>query len=351
MSLAPTLHTTACVHASAVCAPRAERSSRVLVLGGAGYLGSVTVGQLLARGFAVRVMDLFLFGDRSLLDFKRHPNFTAVKGDVRDRATVERLMKDCDAVIHLAAIVGDAACEKQKELAQEVNCDATAMLADVAQGCGVRRFIFASSCSVYGVSDRILDETSAVNPLSVYARTKVDSELRLLAAKSVAFAPTVLRLGTLFGVSPRMRFDLIVNLFAAQAACVGRITVWNGEQWRPFVHVADASRAFVDCLCAEPEAVSGEIFNVGSAYMNCQIRRLGDEIVRLIPQTRVSVIKNGDRRDYRVSFEKIRRVLGFQCERNLAFGIRETYDLLGANSVGYARAKASRPDELQERVL
>jgi nucleoside-diphosphate-sugar epimerase len=313
--------------------PHSERAKRVLVLGGAGYLGSVIVGQLLHRAFAVRVLDALLFGDRSLEDFRGQPTFAFTRGDIRNRGDIERAMTGCDAVIHLAAIVGDAACEQQKTAALAVNRDATPILAEVARGCGVRRFIFASSCSVYGASEELLDETSPLNPLSVYAATKQDSERMLLTAESTNFAPTILRLGTLFGLSPRMRFDLIVNLFVAQAASSGRITVWNGEQWRPFLHVQDAARAFLACLDAAPESVSAKIFNVGSPSLNWQIRKLGEEIVRLVPGVRLSSIANADKRNYRVSFDKIARALGFRCERSLAFGIEEIYRSLCANHV------------------
>ncbi len=159
-----------------------ESVRQVLVLGGGGYLGSVVVARLLERGFKVRVLDSFLFGEESLEDVRNHVGCELVRGDVRDIGAVVKAMRGCDAVVHLAAIVGDPACDDNKQLAMEVNRAATQMLADVARGCGVRRFMFASSCGVYGESEFWLDETSAVNPLSVYAQTKVDSENILLAA-------------------------------------------------------------------------------------------------------------------------------------------------------------------------
>jgi nucleoside-diphosphate-sugar epimerase len=314
-----------------------ESMRQVLVLGGAGYLGSVVVTRLLDRGFKVRVLDSFLFGEGALEDVRTHAGCELVRGDVRDIGAVVKAMQGCDAVVHLAAIVGDPACDDNKQLAMEVNRAATRMLADVARGCGVRRFVFASSCGVYGASEFCLDETSVVNPLSVYAQTKVDSENILLAAGAAIregdgpgvtggdFAPTILRLGTLFGLSPRMRFDLVVNLFVARAASSGKITVLNGEQWRPFLHVQDAARAVAACLEAETSAVSGEIFNVGSASLNLQIEQLGEAIARVVPGTEIVRVENGDRRNYRVSFEKIERVLNFRCERTLESGIEEIY--------------------------
>jgi nucleoside-diphosphate-sugar epimerase len=302
-----------------------ESVRQLLVLGGAGYLGSVVVTRLLERGFRVRVLDSFLFGENSLDDIKEHAGCELVRGDVRDIGAVVKAMRGCDAVVHLAAIVGDPACDDNKQLAMEVNRAATRMLADVARGCGVRRFVFASSCGVYGASDSCLDETSVVNPLSVYAQTKVDSENILLAASGGDFAPTILRLGTLFGLSARMRFDLVVNLFVARAASSGKITVLNGDQWRPFLHVQDAARAVAACLEAETSAVSGEIFNVGSPSLNLQIEQLGAAIARVVPGTEIGRVENADRRNYRVSFEKIERILSFHCERTLESGIEEIY--------------------------
>ncbi len=349
-----------------------ESVRQVLVLGGGGYLGSVVVARLLQGGYKVRVLDSFLFGEGALEGVRAHAGCELVRGDVRDIGAVVKAMRGCDAVVHLAAIVGDPACDDNKQLAMEVNRAATRMLADVASGCGVRRFVFASSCGVYGESELRLDETSAVNPLSVYAQTKVDSENILLAAtrhgdrfatasrqsnsaiglatataqrdaplvpvaarrwvgefgggaSGAGFAPTILRLGTLFGLSPRMRFDLVVNLFVARAASFGKITVLNGEQWRPFLHVQDAARAVVACLKAETSAVSGEIFNVGAASLNLQIEQLGAAIARVVPGTEIVRVENGDRRNYRVSFEKIEKVLNFQCERTLESGIEEIY--------------------------
>src|SRR6202050_3381574 len=312
-----------------------ESVRQVLVLGGAGYLGSIVVTRLLQRGFKVRVLDSFLFGENSLDDVRTHANCELIRGDVRHIGVVVNAMRGCDAVVQLGAIVGDPACEEDKQLAMEVNRAATRMLADVARGCGVRRFIFASSCGVYGASESCLDETSAVNPLSIYAKTKVDSENILmatagqsdgpLASAAVDFAPTILRLGTLFGLSSRMRFDLVVNLFVARAASSGQITVLNGEQWRPFLHVQDAAGAVIACLEADRGAVTGEIFNVGSSSLNLQIEQLGCAIARGVPGTEIIRIENLDRRNYRVSFEKIERVLGFRCEWTLESGIEEIY--------------------------
>src|ERR1700736_5340313 len=290
-----------------------EANRRVLVLGGAGYLGSVLVRQLLEMGRRVRVLDSFMFGEQALDGVRYHPNLEVVRGDVRDVGIVVRCMRGCDAVTHLAGIVGDPACEENKELAVEVNRAATRMLANVARECGVRRFIFASSCSVYGASDCFVNEESAVNPLSVYSETKIDSEGILLGAKTATFAPPILRFGTLFGLSPRMRFDLVANLFVARAVFMGSVTVINGDQWRPLLHVQDAARACLASLEAAAESVSGEVFNVGAAELNLQIGELGRVVAQVIPQVEVERLQTEDRRNYRVTFDKIRERRGFDC--------------------------------------
>jgi nucleoside-diphosphate-sugar epimerase len=312
---------------------RRPENSRVLVLGGAGYLGSVLVRQLLDAGRRVRVLDSFMFGEQSLDEVKAHPNCELVRGDVRDIGVVVRCMNGCDAVIHLAAIVGDSACEENEQLAVEVNRAATRMLTDVAVECGVGRFIFASSCSVYGASDSFVDEQSVVNPLSMYSGMKLDSEQILLRAKSPTFAPTILRLGTLFGLSPRMRFDLVVNLFVARAVFMRAIIVSNGAQWRPLIHVQDAARAFVAILEEPTEDVAGEMFNVGSLGQNVQIGELGRAVTRRIPGTRMETLESEDRRNYRVAFDKIQKRLGFQCWKTIDHGIQEIYEAIRAGLI------------------
>jgi nucleoside-diphosphate-sugar epimerase len=310
-----------------------EANRRVLVLGGAGYLGSVLVRQLLEMGRCVRVLDSFMFGEKALEGARYHPNLEVVRGDVRDVGVVVRCMRGCEAAIHLAGIVGDPACEENKELAVEVNRAATRMLANVARQCGVPRFIFASSCSVYGASDFFANEESAVNPLSVYSETKIDSEAILLGAKSAAFAPTILRFSTLFGLSPRMRFDLVANLFVARAVFMGSVTVINGDQWRPLLHVQDAARACIASLEAVQESVSGEVFNVGAAELNLQIGELGRVVAQVIPQVEIETLQSEDRRNYRVTFDKIRERLGFDCWNTLETGIQEIYRAIRAGLI------------------
>jgi nucleoside-diphosphate-sugar epimerase len=311
-----------------------QTPQQVLVVGGAGYLGAELVPRLLYRGYGVRVLDSLLFGAAPLDSVKGHANFELMAGDVRDIRVVVRAMKGCDSVIHLAAIVGDPACEENPQLAAEINRAATQMLIDVSRGHGIRRFLLASTCSVYGASEFLMDENARVAPISLYAQTKLDSESLLLEAHSADFHPTVLRLATLFGLSARPRFDLVVNLLTARAVRTGKITIFNGEQWRPFMHVRDAARAFLACLEANHvDAVSGEVFNAGSSTMNHRLSEVAQEISAIVPTVEVEHIENEDRRNYRVSFDKIHKHLGFTCQQTLQQGIEEMADMVRKSEI------------------
>jgi nucleoside-diphosphate-sugar epimerase len=301
-----------------------KKPGQVLVVGGAGYVGSELVPMLLEHGYRVRVLDSLLFSRKSLSSVEKHPNFELIQGDVRDIQAVVQSMKGSDAVIHLAAIVGDPACEENRLLAAEINRAATRVLIDVCRGQGIRRFLFASTCSVYGASDFLMDEHSQVAPISLYAQTKIDSEKQLLEARCAEFHPTVLRLATLFGVSPRPRFDLVVNYLTARAIREGKITIYNGDQWRPFMHVQDAARAFLACLEANNlDMVSGEVFNAGSYGLNHHLSDVARMISETVPTVKVEHVENEDRRNYRVSFDKIHTRLGFVCKKSLEAGIQE----------------------------
>jgi nucleoside-diphosphate-sugar epimerase len=242
-------------------------------------------------------------------------------------------MKQCDAVIDLAALVGDPACAVNKPLSLEINRAATRMLIEICKGYGVSRLLFASTCSVYGASDYLVDELTPPAPLSVYAETKVASEHLLLEAASAEFHPVILRLGTLFGLSPRPRFDLVVNLLAARATAMGKIAIFNGEQWRPFLHVYDAARAFMTTLEASPELVSGKIFNVGDYSLNLRLSSVSEKIAAIIPSVVVEHVENGDKRNYRASFDKIHTQLGFQCEKTVEAGVREIYTAIKSRRI------------------
>jgi nucleoside-diphosphate-sugar epimerase len=294
-----------------------------LVVGGAGYIGSIVCRQLLESGHKVRVLDRLVYGYASLEDVLQHPNFQLIVGDCRNIQTVVRAVKGVSTIIDLAAIVGDPACEEDRQTALETNYAATRMLIEVAKGFRIRRFIFASSCSVYGAADEMATEESPVNPISLYAQTKVDSEQALLQARNEFFNPTILRFATVFGFSPRPRFDLVVNLLTAKAHQEGSITIFNGTQWRPFIHVRDVAAACVHVMNAPLGLVSGQIFNVGTPDLNYTLSQVADKIRVEFPDTGVEQVENSDKRNYRVSFRKIQSQLNFDCIWSLEEGIKE----------------------------
>lgn len=301
----------------------AADSPKVLVVGGVGYIGSELVHRLLARGVGVRVLDAMVYGAGALEDVMRQPSIELVVGDCRNIGNVVAAMRGVSAVVDLAAIVGDPACNEDRQTALEVNYAATRMIVEVAKAQRVRRFVFASSCSVYGETEFEVDERAETRPLSLYAQTKVQSELALLAAATESFNPTILRLATVFGFGYRPRFDLVVNLLCARAYYDRVITICNGEQWRPFLHVADAAEAILAVLDAPIELVGSEIFNVGDRRLNVTLRQLAEKIGRAFPETRVDYVENSDRRNYRVSFEKIKAWTSFRATRDIAYGIEE----------------------------
>ncbi len=312
----------------------AQPARRVLVIGGAGYIGSVLVRRLLEHGYQVRVLDRFFFGRHSLESVETHPAFEAMVGDLRDQAAVARAAAGVEAVIHLAAIVGDPACSYDEDNARQTNHLALDAVAFACREAKVPRLLFASTCSVYGASPSVADEDSPLDPISLYARTKQDAEKLLLAHRDESFHPTIMRIGTAFGQSYRPRFDLVVNLLTAKALFDRSIVIYNGSQWRPFIHVNDVAGACRALLEAPLEKVSGEIFNVGSNAMNHRLTEIGEILRERVPAVSVSHECNPDRRSYRVSFNKIEQRLGFRCGVSLLEGICEMQRFIEEGFVG-----------------
>lgn len=330
--------------------PEQQETQRVLVIGGAGYIGSALLGKLLNSGHKVRLLDLFLYGDEPIHEFKNHPNLETVQADFRHVDKVVEVMRGVDAVVHLGAIVGDPACALDHELTVEINLMATRMIAEVARGSNVSRFVFASTCSVYGACDEMLDEYSDLNPVSLYARSKIASEKVLMSMATDTFAPTVLRFGTIYGLSGRTRFDLVANLLTAQALVNGKITVFGGDQWRPFVHVDDAALAIMKVLDAPLPLVRNEIFNVGSDEQNFTIGEVGEMVRKLVPTAElVDMGSDADRRNYRVNFAKISNALEFAPQWKIEEGIQQVIDEMKSGRVrDYQDAKYSNVKFLNE---
>jgi nucleoside-diphosphate-sugar epimerase/CBS domain-containing protein len=312
-----------------------EPARRVLVVGGAGYLGSVLTQKLLAGGFRVRVLDSFIYGHRSLDALYGNPNLDIVEGDLRNIHTCVSSLAETDAVVLLAAIVGDPASKVRPTETIETNVLAAQALASACKLHHVNRFLYASTCSVYGLGGNLLDEEAPLNPVSLYARTKIESENIILGMGDEYFSPTVLRMGTLYGYSPRMRFDLVVNTMSMKSFIDRRIQVFGGRQWRPLLGVQDAADVYVRCLEANLQDVGNQVFNVGSDDQNYQI----DEVAEIIgsalggiPISRDN--SNLDARDYRVSFAKLRGLLGFGPKQTVDNAARAILEKLQSGELG-----------------
>jgi nucleoside-diphosphate-sugar epimerase len=308
--------------------------ARTLVTGGAGYIGMVVVDELLGAGHEVTVLDVLLHDQRERATEVREHGARLVQGDVRDPAARAAALEDVEAVVHLAAIVGDPACARQPELAQAVNVDASKALAADAAEHGVERFIMASTCSNYGrTADPTvpIDESGVLAPVSLYAEQKVVVEKHLLSLDPPPFALTCLRFATVYGAAPRMRFDLTVNEFTRDLWADRRLEVFGERFWRPYVHVLDAARAVRMVREARTGLVGGQVLNVGDSGENYRKLDLVREIRKQIDRGDVVFVhRDEDPRDYRVSFDKIKKTLSFAVTMRVPEGIAEVVDALDA---------------------
>jgi nucleoside-diphosphate-sugar epimerase len=307
---------------------------KVLIIGGAGYLGSVLSEACLAEGYSVTVYDSLQFGDAGLASLKAQPGFGFIKGDVRDFAHLTSAITGNDAVIMLAAVVGAPPCKQNPKDAVDINYLLTNAVADCCVYYGVRRFIFASSDSIYGQIDGPVDEQCEAKPLSLYGilKRKVEEEVSKKASQS--FCPTFLRMATLFGVSPRMRFELVVNHLAMNAALYGKVTAFNGVQYRPLVHVRDAAQAYVRVLGSPDELVRNKIYNVGDSRQNIRMVELAELVKETVPGLQLEYTsETNDYRSYFIECEKIKEI-GFRVKYDVKYGITEIHDAVKSGKYG-----------------
>lgn len=317
------------------------RNMRVLVTGGAGYVGSRVAAHLLQNAFRITVLDKLAYGGEALLPFQNHPCLALHCGDVRDANAVAALSEGQDAVVHMAAVVGEPACATDPKEAWSINVDGTRIVLAAARQAGVSRFIFVSTCSNYGVGrpNELADEDSPLNPLSDYARAKVECE-QFIQAEPLG---TVLRFATICGLSGRMRFDLLVSEMAKKCARGEKIEIFAPEAWRPFLHILDAARAIEHILKTSPDKIAQRVFNVVGE--NYQKRGLVDLARRHFPEAEIAIAdKAPDLRDYRVDGSRITRELGFApqytvedafCEtaRAVADGVFRDPDWVGHSAI------------------
>ncbi len=310
------------------------RGKVLLITGAGGYIGSEMVKYFLKEGYAVKALDRFFFGEDVLVSSRENPALEVIKEDVRYCSG--EIFKGVDAVIDLAGLSNDPAAELDPTLTKKINRDGPIRIAKLAKQAGVARYLFASSCSVYGHgTGALLSEESALAPVSLYAKAKIEAEHELLTMADKKFTVTLFRNATCYGLSSRMRFDLAVNLMTLHAHKLGRILVMGGgQQWRPFVHVFDIARAYHVALEAPARLIQGEVFNVGSEEQNYQIEKLAHMVKSHLPHTSIEFAPDDpDRRDYRVSFKKIRRVLKFKPLKTVGDGIREIAQALSEQRV------------------
>ncbi len=287
----------------------------ILVTGGAGYIGSVLTQKLVELGYNIRVIDSLIFGKDGISELISQNSIELIDEDIRDENFLKRVVKDVDCVIHLAAIVGDPLCKKIPVAAKQINEDATKQLVNISKKQGVKRFIFASTCSNYGSASTTVDENSPIQSLSLYSKTKVNSENAILNSKDSSFEPCILRFGTAHGLSPRMRFDLLLQEFLRDAILDKKIRIYGPNFWRPLAHVEDISNACITAIKSSKDLISGEVYNVGNNSENYTKKMLAEVIQEFVPSTMIEITEaKTDLRTYRVSFDKIKNNLNFTSE-------------------------------------
>ena len=309
-----------------------KKLANIFITGGGGYLGSVLVPLLLKQGYHVKVLDRFFFGKKTLASCSNNKNCVLIEGDVRWYS--KQLLQGIDAVIDLAALANDFLGELDPERTLNINYRSRLRTATLAKEAGVKKYILASSCSVYGFRAGILTETADVAPKSTYAEANVLAEKAVLSLNDNNFTVTVLRQGTLYGLSPRMRFDLIINTMVLSNVQNGKIVIRGGEQWRPLLHVEDSARAFIAVLESDSQRIRCQIFNLCGKDQNLQVKEIGYLVAKTLNNLQGLVLESViDNRSYRVSAKKIKRMLNYESSRTVKSGILEVNKALSNGQI------------------
>tara|TARA_B100001175_G_scaffold126964_1_gene108025 strand:+ start:219 stop:1244 length:1026 start_codon:yes stop_codon:yes gene_type:complete len=323
----------------------------VLVTGGAGYVGSVLTKKLLKNNFDVKVVDSLVYGNDGISSLIEENKIEFFNWDIRDSIKISPILKDVDCVIHLAAVVGEPLCKKIPEAARQINEIATKNLVNLCKTNNVQRFIFASTCSNYGSSLDIVDESSPVKPLSLYSECKVNSEKYILDNNSDKFQTCILRFATAHGLSPRMRFDLLVQEFLRDALIDKKISIFGEDFWRPLIHVEDMADACISTLNSSSNLMSGQIFNVGSSNENYTKKQLASIIQKYVSDTEIEIIKSKvDPRNYKVSFEKIKNTLNFESKKTVEDSVIEILSKIEDGTIDPRQSEFSNMSKLTEEI-
>jgi nucleoside-diphosphate-sugar epimerase len=323
----------------------------ILVTGGAGYIGSVLTHKLVKLGYNVRIIDSLIYGKDGISDLISKNSIELINKDIRDEKILDRVVKNIDCVIHLAAIVGDPLCKKIPAAAKQINEYTTKKLVNVSKKQGVKRFIFASTCSNYGSATTTVDENSPTQSISLYSETKVNSENFILNAKDSNFESCILRFATAHGLSPRMRFDLLLHEFLRDAIVDKKIRIYGPNFWRPLVHVDDISNACITTIKSSKDIVSGEVYNVGNDSENYTKKMLAEIIQEFVPSTEIEITEpKTDLRTYKVSFDKIKNNLKFISKKTARNSISDILTEIQKGNLDPRASEFSNMSKLTKRV-
>ncbi len=308
-----------------------SKGCNVMITGGAGYVGAVLVPKLLDAGYGVSVLDLYLYGDDVFPGYETHPRLRQIKGDLRDPKAVEQALAGCEAVIHLACISNDPSFELDPNLGKSINFDCFRPLVKAAKKAGVKRFVYASSSSVYGIKDGDVTEDLPREPLTDYSKFKAMCEDVLEEEREPGFVTLTLRPATVCGYSPRQRLDVIVNILSAHAYHNGKIKVFGGAQLRPNLHIQDMTDLYLHVLTLPDEAIDGKIYNAG--YENISVSALADRVKSIVGDATIEVSPTDDNRSYHVNSEKIAREIGFKPKHTVEEAVRDMVDAFKAGKL------------------
>ena len=323
----------------------------ILITGGAGYVGSVLVRKLVSLGYDVKVIDSLVFGNDGISSLINEKKIEFFNLDIRETEKISSIIQNIDCVIHLAAIVGEPLCKKIPDAAKQINEFATKNLVNICKNKKVKRFIFASTCSNYGSSQNVVNESSPVMPLSLYSECKVNSEKFILDQNNDIFETCVLRFATAHGLSPRMRFDLLVQEFMRDAIVDKKISIFGADFWRPLVHVEDMADACISAIDASSQLISGQIYNVGNDKENYTKIKLAEIIKEFIPDVEIEIIKSKkDPRNYKVSFEKIENSLNFEPKYTVRDSVIEILNDIQSGKIDPRDSEFSNMSKLTEKI-